>query len=250
MKRRLLASLGSLLLLVPAGAGATSIGVPIAPSRGPVLVGFEVESVEEKIDPETFRSVRYLGRISMRAHGPFTASLRIGGSEIDVESEVHGKPTTFEGKPKLALGVGAGYFRPLEKLGLGFFADAGALYTLSAGRTSFTTTIQSNTFHEEYENRYRWIEYQAGAGVRRGLSFGGAHVGLLARAVDGEVWRETYQAGELVSAGSSDFSRELSIFALAGIDLYLPGRFVLSLGGSGQGSDDFTFTVSIAEYSR
>ncbi|RPJ45527.1 MAG: hypothetical protein EHM19_05300 [Candidatus Latescibacterota bacterium] len=250
MKRLLLASLGAVLLLVPSGASATSIAVPVAPSGGRYLVGFDIESVEEKIDPETFRSTRYLGRISLFEWDPLAVTFRIGGSEIDVDSDVHGRPTTFEGRPKLALGAGAGYHLPLRMEGLGFFADAELLYTLSAGRTSFTTTIQSNTFHEEYENRYRWVEYQAGAGIRKALPFGGAHAGLLARAVDGKVWRETYQGEALVSSGSSDFSRELTFFLLGGIDFEFPGGFVLSVGGSARGSDDYTVALSIAEFSR
>jgi hypothetical protein len=250
MKRLLLASLGAVLLLAPSGARATSITVPIAYGPGPYLVGFEVESVEEKIDPETFRSVRYLGRISMRVLDPLVVSLRVGGSEIDVESEVHGKATTFEGRPKLALGLGAGYYRPLATEHLGFFADAGILYTLSAGGTSFTTTIQSNTFHEEYQNRYRWVEYQAGAGIRTELPFGGAYAGVLLRTVDGMVWRDTYQAGALASSSEDDFSRAPALHGLAGIDIRLPGRFFVSLGGSAQSSDDFTFTVSVAELSH
>jgi hypothetical protein len=250
MKRRLLVSLGAFLLLAPSGASGTSIGVPIVYGEGAYLVGFEVESVEERIDQETFRSIRYLGRISMRVADPLVLSLRIGGSEIDVGSDVHGKPTVFEGRPKLALGIGAGSFFPLAREGLGLFADAGILYTLSSGRTSFTTTIQSNTFREEYENRYRWIEAQAGAGVRIGLPFGSAHAGVLARGVDGEVWRETVQGGVEVSAGAEEFSRAVALHGLAGIDLRLPGRFVLSIGGNARSADDFGWTVAIAEVSR
>ncbi|MFH1679179.1 MAG: hypothetical protein ABIH26_00890 [Candidatus Eisenbacteria bacterium] len=250
MKRRLLVSLGAFLLLMPSGASGTSIGVPITYGGGAYLVGFEVESLEEQIGPETFRSIRYLGRVSMRVADPLIVSLRLGGSEIEVASDVHGRPTLFEGRPKLAIGLGAGFFQPLPKEGLGVFADAAALYTLSSGGTSFTTTIQSNTFHEEYENRYRWIEYQAGAGVRAGLPFGSAHVGVLGRAVDGAVWRETSQGGAEVSAGREDFSRAIALHALAGLEFRLPGRFSLSVGGNARSSDDFGWMVSVSEASR
>ena len=250
MKRRLLASLAGLFLLVPAGAGATSVGLPIVYHGGPYFVGFEVESMEDVVGDENLASTRYLGRISMRVSEPLVLSLRLGGSAIDVESRIHDAPVTFEGKPKLAAGFGAGYHTPLLWGRIGLFGDAGLLYSLSTGRTSFTTTVQSSTFHEEYENRYRWIEYQAGGGARCALPFGEAHAGLLLRAVDGKVWRETYQTGALISSSEGDFSRSADLFLIGGIDIPLPGRLVLSFGGGAAGGDQYSWTVAIGEVSR
>jgi hypothetical protein len=226
------------------------VGAPLRYEGGRTLVGFEIESVESPVDDETFRSVRYLGRVSTRIGDSWVASLRLGGSEIDVASAVHGRATSFEGRPKLALGAAAGWLRPLRREGAELFADASALYTLSSGWTDFTTVIQTNTFHEEYENRYRWIEYQAAAGLRAALPFGAAHAGGLARAVDGAVWRETYQAGALVSSSSDDFSLGVRLYAIGGVDFRLPGRMLLAVTGSARSSDDFAWTVSIAEVSR
>lgn len=249
MKQRLVASLGAFLLLLPGGAAATSIVVPVAQEGGGTLVGFEIESMEDRLGDEDMRSIRYLGRITVPVRGPLVLSFRFGGSEIDVDSEIHGTPITFEGRPKLSLGLGAAVHAPLPVERMSWFADAGILYSLSNGRTGFTTTVQSSTFHEEYENRYRWLEYQAGGGLHWEMPAGGAWLGLLGRTVDGKVWRETYQTGSLVSSGSDDFSKAFELFAVGGFDFRLSGRMVLSVGGYARDGDRFSWTVSVGEFS-
>jgi hypothetical protein len=249
MKGRLLAFLGIVLLIAPAGTSATSIGIPRT-GDGPYLVGFEVESMEDRIGEEDVSSVRYLGRISWRVTPPLSLSLRVGGSEIDVQSSVHGEQVAFEGRPKLALGLGTTFFLPLGMEGIAFFAEGGALHTLSKGSTVFETTIQSSTFRETYENRYRWTEIQAGGGLRFELPWAATYLGLVGRAVDGEVVRETYQAGALAVSETEDFSRGIDVFGLAGLEIPLPGRFVLALVGMARDEDHFTWTLSIAEGSR
>jgi len=249
MKGRLLAFLGILLLFAPAGTSATSIGIPRT-GDGPYLVGFEVESMEDRIGEEDVSSVRYLGRITWQATPPLSFSLRVGGSEIDVESAVHGEPVAFEGRPKLALGLGTAIYLPLGMEKIGFFAEGGALYTLSSGSTVFETTIQSSTFRETYENRYQWTEIQAGGGVRFELPWAATYLGVAGRVVEGEVVRETYQAGTRVLSTTEDFSRGLDLFGLAGLEFPLPGRFVLALVGMARDEDHFTWTLSLAEGSR
>lgn len=250
MKNRLLASLGAALLLVPVVAGATSIGNPITWQGGPYLVGFEVETMKEDVDGQDLSSVRYLGRFAYRVQEPWTLTLRAGGSSIDVDSEIHGVPSGFEGRAKFAGGLGIGTSGDLASYDLGWFADLSGLYTLSSGGTDFTTTVQSSTFHERYEDRYRWAEFQGAGGVRRELPFGAAYVGLLGRTVDGKIWRETYQTGELVQSSQEDFGKGLDFFGLLGFHIRLPGRLLLTVGGQAQDRDHYAWSVGIAEFSH
>jgi len=255
MRNPLLAWVGVLLLL-PAGAGATAIGIPISHGGGPYLVGFEVESMADHVGDEDLRSVRYVGRFSARVGRPLTLYLRLGGSEIDVDSEVDfgsdapSVPATFEGRPKLAVGAGGTYTATLPWRSLGFFADATFLHSLSIGRTEVTTDVESTVWSEEYQNRYRWFEYQAAAGLRFELPVCALYAGLVGRGVDGKIWRETYKTNELVSSSTEDFSRAFGLYGLAGFDIPLDGRLVFSVTGSASGGDAYTWTVALAEFSR
>jgi hypothetical protein len=42
----------------------------------------------------------------------------------------------------------------------------------------------------------------------------------------------------------------MRLYALGGVDFRLPGRMLLAFSGSARSSDDFAWTVSIAEVSR
>lgn len=250
MKNRVLASLSAMLLLAPAAALGTSIGAPIAWEGGPYLVGFEVETMRDEVDGEILNSNRYLGRLSYKVRGPWVLSLRAGGSEIEVDSEIHGLPSTFDGRAKFSGGIGLGSHGDLPRRGFQWFGDLSGLYTYSGGGTLFSTTVQSSVFHEEYKNRYRWVEYQAAGGVRCELPFGSAYLGLLGRTVDGKIWRETYQTGELATESEEAFGKGLDLFGLAGFHVRLPGRLLFTVGGHAYDGDHYAWTVGIAEYSR
>ena len=94
------------------------------------------------------------------------------------------------------------------------------------------------------------MEYQAAGGVRYELPFGSAYLGILGRTVDGKVWRETYQTGELVSESEEEFGKGLDLFGLAGFHVRLPGRLMVTVGGHARDGDHYTWTVGIAEFSH
>lgn len=250
MKSLLVVSVGVLLLLVPAALLAGSIGVPVTWSAGEYLVGFEVENNEEEIDGDVLRSNCYMGRIAWRITDPLILSLRIGASEVDVESSIHGSNTIFEGKPKFAFGIGANYSSRELVPNVTAFGGAGVMHLFSNGRTNFTTTIQANTFREEYENTYSWLEYQAGGGLQARLPWASPYAGVAVRALDGDVSRKTYQTGAEVVDETESFSKAFTPYALFGIDIPMPGTFLLSLEAVGRDRSHYSWTIAIAEISH
>ncbi|MBN1826287.1 MAG: hypothetical protein JW958_08475 [Candidatus Eisenbacteria bacterium] len=247
MKSRLLATFVTVILLGAAGAAAGSVGVPVPPDGGTLLVGFEEEGTRQEVDGEILGSTAYLGRVAWRVRAPLTFALLVGGSEVDVESAVHGKTTDFEGRAKLAVGAGASWIGPALGKGLHLFADMSALHVLSEGETNFQTTIQSSVFREEYYNRYSWTDFRIGGGVRWEAGPLIPYAGFLGRALDGNVSRETYQTGQLVVDETEDFSRGFLFYALGGVEYWLSESFLVRVTASARGSDDYAWTVGIAE---
>ncbi len=254
MKNRWLISIGLAALLLPGAAAATSINQPLTwNSGGPYLAGFEVEIMQDKIDGESVGASRYLARVSWRAFDNLGLSLRAGGADLNVESTaLLGKALNFEGDPKFAIGGGATYLRPVAREWLTLFVDAQLLYTLTYGNTPNSAIVQAgSTIENTFENRITWDEYQAGVGVQIEIPWARFYSGALVRSVDGTSSWKTFEAtGKLYDQGKSSFSSEPASFALLGMDIPFANRMVFSLGGQARSTDQYSWTVSISEFSR
>ncbi len=253
MINRLLARIAITILALPAAAGATNPNLPLSNADGGQYVaGFEVESMADEVGGEKLTAVRYMARLGWRPAENWALSLRAGGSEMTVESVVHGTPTNFGGQAKLAIGGGGTWMRPLREDFLSFWADGQVLYTLSYGNTTFETTIQSSTFEENYENRYAWNEYQGAAGIQVEIPWARFYSGALVRSVDGSVSRKTFKAdtGDLLLSSKEDFSKEARAFGLLGMDIPVGERMVFSISGHMRSEDLYSWTIAISEFSH
>ena len=247
MNSRLLATFVTVILLGTAGAAAATVGVPVPADNGRLLVGFEVEGTKQEVDEEFLGSTVYLARFAWPVRPSVTLALLAGGSEVDVESAVHGQKTDFEGRAKFAAGAGLTWTGPEWAFGARLFADAGVLHVLSEGETRFETTIQSSVFREDYRNRYSWTDFRIGAGLRFEAGPAVPYVGFLARALDGNISRETIQTGATVVDATEDFSRGYQFYALGGVEYWLSDRFLFRLTAAAQGEDEYAWTFGLAE---
>lgn len=254
MKNRWLVSIGIAALLLPGVAAATSVNLPLTwESGGPYLAGFEVETMQDEIDGESVSASRYLARFSWRAFDNLGLSLRAGGAELNVESTaLLGNALSFEGEPKFAIGAGATWLRPVARDWLTFFVDGQLLYTLTYGNTPNRAVVQAgSTIENSFENRITWDEYQAAFGVQVEIPWARFYSGALVRSVDGTSSWKTFEAtGRLYSQGKDSFSIEPASFALLGMDIPFANRMVFSLGGQARNADQYSWTVSITEFSR
>lgn len=254
MKNRWLTWLAMAAWLLPGAAAATSVNLPLSwKSGGPYLAGFEVETMRDEVDGEGIEAHRYLARLSWRAFDNLGFSLRAGAAEMNIESTaLLGQALMFEGEPKFAVGAGATYLRPLGREGLTLFADGQLLYTLTYGNTFDRQYTQSgSSIDNYYENRIAWDEYQGAFGVQLEIPWARFYTGALVRSVDGTSNWKTFDAtGNLHSQGRRSFSREPSSYALLGVDIPFAKRMVFSVGGQGRSDTEYSWTISVAEYSR
>ncbi len=245
-----LAWLGMLAIGLPTLAGATSVNLPLTHEGGPYLAGFEVETMTDQVNGQEIQAIRYLARLSWKPQKYTGLSLRIGGSDMNVSTTIHGQGVNFDGTPKMALGLGASQMVPLADTRFSFFADAQLLYTLSYGTTAFETTIQSSTFREDYENRYAWNEIQGALGMQTEIAWGRVYAGAVVRSVDGSVSRKTWQTGTLVVDEREDFSKSPTSFAMFGLDIPFANRFQFSVNAQGRDENRYGWAVAITEFSR
>jgi hypothetical protein len=253
MRRLILACLIG-VLAVPSMAWAGGAGNPATTiGRENYGIAVEVEEQIKRIDDDTVRSRRYVGKFIWGATDKLDIYARLGASDLRVAAA---ELPRFEGPAGMTWGGGARYnVLAMERPALASYVDVQMLSFRSKKDTDVQVVVVNEygvgTYMEHYYTHYKWNEVQISFVTSWQRDVFAPYLGFDITNVFGNVKREySSEIIQGVDHESNDFREDAIAEFIMGLELDLGGTGLLSGEIRLSRDNDVSFFIGVSEIHR